>query len=151
MAAPSPQALLREFARLDQRRKDSGVTPLELQRWLDLRQKLEKAFPGRPPPGGGTTRVRVEFETRRSLCQAIMAEVRPIGLFLPTPFTCEPGTRFELRVSVGETGERFDGPVVVVSNNLGPGFSTEALGMGVRFDSPDCSLHRALEALFDPR
>jgi hypothetical protein len=149
--SPSPQDLLREFARLNARRKDAGVTPLELQRWLDLRQKLEKAFPGRPPPGGGVTRVRVEFETRRRLSQAIMAEVRPIGLFLPTPFTCDPGTRFDLRVFVEETGDSYQGPVVVVSNNVGPGYSTGALGMGVRFDAPDCSLRRALDELFEPR
>ena len=39
---PSPQDLLREFARLNRLRRDAGVTPLEFQRWLDLRQKLEK-------------------------------------------------------------------------------------------------------------
>jgi hypothetical protein len=145
---PSAQDLLREFARLNRRRKDSGVTPLELQRWLDLRGKLEKAFPGRPPPDGGRTLVRVEFETCRCLSQAIMAEVRPVGLFLPTPFTCDPGTRFELKVVVMETGEAYESPVVVVSNNVGPGFSTGALGMGVRLEAADCPLRRALEALY---
>ena len=148
--APSPQDLLREFARLNRLRKDEGVTPLELQRWLDLRQKLEKAFPGRPPPGGGPIRVRVEFETRRNLAQSIMAEVRPIGLFLPTPFTCDPGTHFDLRVVVAETGDSYDGPVVVVSNNVGPGYSTQSLGMGVRFDAADCALRRALDELYGP-
>ena len=149
VAVPSPQKLLREFARLNRRRKDSGITPLELQRWLDLRSKLEKEFPGRPPPGGGTTHVVVGFESRHALRRAIMANLRPIGLFVPTPFAAEPGTNFGLTVTVEGTGERFAGPVIVASNNVGPGFSTQSLGMGVRFASEDCALRRALEALYD--
>ena len=148
VAVPSPQKLLREFARLNRRRKDSGITPLELQRWLDLRSKLEKEFPGRPPPGGGTTHVVVGFESRHALRRAIMANLRPIGLFVPTPFAAEPGTKFELTVTVEETGESFTGPGIVASNNLGPGFSTQSLGMGVRFASEDCALRRALEVLY---
>ncbi len=78
-----------------------------------------------------------------------MANLRPIGLFVPTPFAAEPGTKFELRVTVGETGESYAGPVVVASNNVGPGFSTQSLGMGVRFTTADCALRQALEALYD--
>ena len=78
-----------------------------------------------------------------------MANVRPIGLFVPTPFAAEPGTKFELRVTVEETGDAYDSPVVVVSNNVGPGFSTQSLGMGVRFATGDCALRRALEVLYD--
>ena len=148
MANPSPQTLLREFARLNRQRKSEGLTTLELQRWLDLCAKLEKAFPGRPPPTAGRLWVRVEFETPAALRRAIMAELRPIGLFLPTAFTCEPGTRFDLRVRVEQTGEVYESPVVVASNNVGPGFSTDALGMGVRFDAPESSLRTALEELF---
>lgn len=147
---PTPQDLLREFARLNRLRKEEGVTPLQLQRWLDLRRQLEKAFPGRPAPSaGGPVRVRVAFESRRELLRAVMVEIRPIGLFLPTPFTCDPGTRFELCVELEEAGERYESPVVVVSNNVGPGFSTEALGMGVRFDAPESSLRKALETLYE--
>ncbi len=149
VAGPSPQDLLREFAQLNRRRKESGITPLELQRWLDLRRKLEKQFPGRPPPGGGRTRVLVEFETRRALRRAIMAKLRPIGLFVPTPFAAEPGTKFELRVTVEETGDVYDSPVVVISSNVGPDLSTQSLGMGVRFARADCALRRALVALYD--
>ncbi len=46
------------------------------------------------------------------------------------------------------TGEQCAGPVVVVSNNVGPDFSTRDLGMGVRFDSGNSPLREALEALF---
>ena len=47
-----------------------------------------------------------------------------------------------------ETGDEYVGPVKVVSNNVGPDFSTRDLGMGVRFDSPECPLRAALEALY---
>ena len=146
---PSVQDLLREFAQLNGRRKGSGITPLEFQRWLDLRSKLEKAFPGRPPPDGGRTRVLVEFESRVALSQSIMANVRPIGLFVPTPFAAEPGTKFELRVQIVETSETYDSPVVVVSNNVGPEFSTQNLGMGVRFTTSRGELHQVLDELWD--
>jgi hypothetical protein len=143
----SPQELLREFALLNGRRKDSGITPLQFQRWLDLCQKLEKAFPGRKPPTGGPIRLLVEFEDRRMLRQAIMANLEPIGLFVPTPFAAEPGTHFELRVRVEETDVVFDSPAVVISNNVGPDFSTQALGMGMRFTTPDCELRKELVKL----
>jgi hypothetical protein len=142
------QKLLREFAHLNRRRREEGITPLELLRWMDLTGRLEKAFPGRPAPTGGRTRVVVAFESRRELRQAIMVNLRPIGLFVPTPFAAEPGTRFELCVSLADVGESADGPVVVVSNNVGPEFSTRSLGMGVRFEADDCPLRRLLERVY---
>ncbi len=147
---PSVQDLLREFAQLNGRRKGAGITPLEYQRWLDLRGKLEKAFPGRPPPDGGKTHVLVDFETRAALARSIMANVRPIGLFVPTPFAAEPGTKFQLRVQIHETDERYEAPVVVVSNNVGPDYSTRDLGMGVRFTDSGGELRRVLNELWGP-
>jgi hypothetical protein len=147
MPGPVDQKLLREFAQLNQRRRGDGITPLELLRWIDLRERLETAFPGRPAPAGGRTRVVVAFDTRRALRQAIMVNVRPVGLFVPTPFAAVPGTRFELSVRIEETGDCADGPVVVVSNNLGPDFSTRSLGMGVRFEADDCPLRRLVSKL----
>jgi hypothetical protein len=88
--------------------------------------------------------VVVAFDTRRTLRQAIMVNLRPIGLFVPTPFAAAPGTRFDLSVTIEETNDTADGPVVVVSNNVGPEFSTRSLGMGVRFEADDCPLRRLL-------
>ena len=84
--------------------------------------------------------MRVDFEDDRELSRAVMMNVRPIGLFVNTPFAPEPGTKLELRVSVAETGDVFETSVTVVSNNVGPEFSTAALGMGLRFNDPDCPL-----------
>jgi Tfp pilus assembly protein PilZ len=146
-----PQALLREYAALDQRRQGDGVTPLEYQRWLDLRARLARAFPGRPPPGGaGPVVLCVEFATRARLAASVMMNLRPVGLFVNTPFAAERGARFSLRVRLVETGEEFTSPVVVVSNNVGPDFSTAKLGMGLRFAEASCPLRDALERLCAP-
>ena len=48
---------------------------------------------------------------------------------------------------VEETGETHETPVVVVSNNVGPDFSTAELGMGLRFTSQDSPLAARLEEL----
>ena len=145
---PLDQDLLREYAGINRRRKSEGITPLEYQRWLDLAMQLEAAFPDRPVPGsGGSTCIAIEFATEESLTSAIMLEIKPVGLFVATPFAPEPGTRLKLRVHVKETRERFSSPIVVASNNIGPGYSTQALGMGLRFTARRCDLRQKLESL----
>ncbi len=144
---PGPLDLLREYAALGQRRRGEGLSPLEYQRWLDLGHQLDRAFPQRPRRRPGSTRLRVEFASREELRRSVMMEVRPIGLFVPTPFAPEVGARLELALHVLETGERVASRVEVVSANVGPGFSTAALGMGVRFRDPECPLRTLLEEL----
>lgn len=144
----NPQDLLREFVELSKKRVGTGVTPLEYQRWLDLGQQLERAFPNHPPLGQrGETRMLVEFKNRDRLAESVMMNVRPIGLFIDTPFAPESGTRLTLLVLVEDTGEVFRSRVVVVSNNVGPGFSTRSLGMGVRFSNSECELRAVLNEL----
>jgi hypothetical protein len=151
MARPNPQDLLREFAGLNRRRRGEGISPLELQRWSDLHRQLARAFPDRPPLGtGGTVRVRVEYPNEAELREAIMVNVRPMGLFVHTPFAPEAGYEFTLCVFVKETGQTYDGSVTVVSKNIGPDFSTESLGMGLRSTKSDSTLQAALDRLYGP-
>ena len=89
----------------------------------------------------------MEFSTLKRLADAVMWNVRPIGLFVHTPFAPENGTRFVMILVVEETGETHETPVIVVSNNVGPDFSTADLGMGLRFMSQDCGLSARLEEL----
>lgn len=141
-----PQDLLREYALINRKRKDCGISPLEYQRWLDLRRQLERAFPDRPPlAAGGETRLRVEFSTLKKLADAVMWNVRPVGLFVHTPFAPDHGTRLVLILVIEETGETHETPVIVVSNNVGPEFSTTSLGMGLRFTSQASPLSARLE------
>ncbi|MFQ5427325.1 MAG: hypothetical protein ACE5EV_09600 [Gaiellales bacterium] len=143
-----PQDLLREYAPLNRKRKQEGVTLLEYQRWRDLAERLDREFPERPPlDSRGPIRVNVAFKTRERLAQAVMLEVRPIGLFVSTPFAPELGTKLTLCVQVEETAEEFEADVAVVSSNLGPDFSTANLGMGARFASPTGPFIDLLDAL----
>ncbi len=143
-----PQEMLREYALLNRKRKGRGVTPLEYQRWCDLARSLERAFPKRPPLNtSGPTRMSVEFKTRERLAQAVMHEVRPVGLFINTPFAPDRSTRLILCVRLLETEDEFEARVVVVSNNVGPEFSTATLGMGARFVGPSCPLVDYLDQL----
>ena len=146
------QDLLREYAQINRRRKSCGISPLEYQRWLDLRQQLEQAFPNRPALGtGGTTRLRVEFSRLEKLANSVMWNVKPVGLFVNTPFAPNIGTLFVMILVVKETGETYETPAVVVSSNVGPDFSTAALGMGLRLTVQDCGLFSRLEELCGSR
>lgn len=145
----SAQDLLREYAALNRKRSEEGVTPLEYQRWLDLGQQLDRLFPKRPVRRHpGSVRMRIEFESLSALGSAVMREIRPVGVFALTPFAAVVGTRFELWILVRETGESATGDVEVVSTNVGPGYSTNALGMGLRLRGTGGSLRALLERLF---
>lgn len=146
---PSAQDLLREYAALNRKRAEDGVSPLEYQRWLDLGHQLDRLFPQRPlRRHPGRVRLRVEFESPSTLRAAVMREMRPVGVFVFTPFAAEVGTRFDLALHVRETGESGSGEVEVASTNLGPGFSTNALGMGLRLRGSGGSMRALLEKLF---
>jgi Tfp pilus assembly protein PilZ len=145
---PSPQDLLREYVDLNKRRVSAGITLLEYQRWLDLGQQLAKTFPDHPPLGQrGETRIVVGFKDREHLEKAVMMNMRPVGLFVNTPFAPDRGTELDLRVHVEETGEVFNSRVVVVSINVGVGFSTAVHGIGLKFCRPDCELRAVLDEL----
>jgi Tfp pilus assembly protein PilZ len=89
----------------------------------------------------------VEYKNPSHLAASIMRDVRPVGMFVDTPFAPEHGTQLLLRVAITSTDETYASPVVVVSNHVGPDFSTDALGMGVRFRSAACQLRTLLEQL----
>ncbi len=144
---PSAQDVLREVVALNKRRTAEGLTPLEYQRWLDLGGKLRKEFPGHPPLGRGETQIRVEFRDFDRLRASTMLNIRPIGIYVNTPFAAEVGSNFGLVVFIKENGEEFRSRVEVVSNNVGPDYSTAHLGMGMKFIENDCQLRRVLDRL----
>ncbi len=147
-AQSSPHELLREYAGLNRRRRSEGVTPLEYQRWLDLGRRLEAAFPNKPALGAkGKVCLLVDFANEKELAASVMMNVRPVGLFVNTPFPPDRGTHLELRVRLQDSGALFRSRVTVVSNNVGPDFSTQALGMGLKFRDARCELRTHLDAL----
>jgi Tfp pilus assembly protein PilZ len=145
---PSAQDILREVFALNKRRTREGISPLEYQRWLDLSAKLRKEFPDHPPLGGrGETQIRVEFRDLDALRAATMSNVQSTGIFVVTPFAAEVGTKFGLAVFIKANGDEFRSRVEVVSNGVGPDYSTANLGMGMKFVDKDSPLRRVLDRL----
>jgi len=148
--------LLREFGSLERKRVGSGVTPLEYQRWLDLQKRMQRAFPQGHRPDGvdrrrstrATTRMLAEFENFEHLREAVIENVSRGGVFVSTPFAAEIGTDLILRIFVEESGERVDIPCEVVSNNVGNDFTTEVLGMGLKFKGLTSDQLQAVRNMF---
>lgn len=145
---PGAQDVLREIVALNKRRTNEGIAPIEYQRWLDLSAQLKRQFPGHPPLGGrGETQIPVEFEDFDSLLDTAMYNIQPIGIFLNTPFAADVGIKLGLVVFVKESGREYRGRVAVVSNNVGPDFSTIHLGMGLKFVEQKSDLRALMERL----
>ncbi len=134
--------MMRELRKLERKRRDEGVTPLEYQRWHDLKDTLEAnlAKHSRAPEGVErrkssriATRLLVEFQNKGELREAVIHNVSDGGLFVSTPFAPAIGEEFILCIRVGGSSRAIDIPCVTVSNNVGDDFSTQNLGMGVKF------------------
>ncbi len=117
------------------------MTPLEYQRWLDLKHRLTAGLSDGPPVGSRErraslrvpTRLRVEFATAGGFERARIRDLSQGGIFVATPFAAELGTELVLRISIESTGDVIELPAVVVTNNVEDGFTTGNLGMGLRF------------------
>ncbi len=149
--------LLREFGWLDKARSREGLTPLQYQRWLDLKLTLAKNMDPNGAPSGVERReylrlpmrLLVQYGTRNQLRDALLTNVSRGGVFINTAFPPEIGAKFTLCIRVDETREAVDLPCEVVSHNVGDGFSTQTLGMGLKFGSLDDAQRRVVEQLFD--
>jgi len=151
------QLYFREFMHLDRKRIGEGLTPLEYQRWRALSFELGTRFSKGPPKSGSErresvrvpTRLKVSFESPDAVSQALMTNLSRGGLFVNTAFPAEPGTRLELKLLIESTGETLQVPVEVVSNNVGEGFMTGQLGMGVRFLPMPHDLRKQLDDFYE--
>lgn len=147
--------LFREYVHLDRKRRGDGVSPAEFERWKQLKAKLASTF-GKGPVNEDRrdslrvpTRMKVSFGSQEGLKQALMTNLSRGGLFLNTAFPQPAGTRFELRLELRGSGETLELPVQVVSTNVGPGFDTGAMGMGLRILSVSPEVRKRLDDLYD--
>lgn len=149
--------LVREYASLDRKRQNEGVTPREYQRWLDLKQRLDQRLPSAPPTVYAEkrrgpripTRLLVHYESLGALRQAVIRNISRGGLFIETAFTPAIGTPLLLRLRVGDCGEDMELPAEVVSVNLRPDLSSRAPGMGVKFANLSPEQQAAVDRLFE--
>ena len=144
--------LFREYADLERKRCGDGVTPLEYLRWLDLDARLSA---GRPGAGGDERRLhkrhkttlRVEFGSVDHFRDAYIRDLSRGGVFVATPFAAEIGTELVLRIRLASSERSYEMPGVVVTNNVGDGFTTRSLGMGVHFRPTNAQQRNDLEEL----
>ncbi|CAN0249344.1 unnamed protein product [Discosporangium mesarthrocarpum] len=152
--------LMREFGSLERKRLGAGVTPLEYQRWLDLKGQIGHSFAksrraGLQAMGGSEgkerpTRLLVEYRDREHLLESIVSNLQPAGFFVATPFAAEVGVTFSMRVSLEEEGEVADVPVVVATS-ISQGahtLSTMSMGMSVKILKPTPAQGAGISKLF---
>jgi len=153
--------LMREFGSLERKRLGEGVTPVEYQRWLDLKTQIGKNVAKRPAPASKSyerrraerrqTRLLAAFESRDALIDAIITNISSAGLFLSTPFTAAVGTSLLIRVSLASSSEAIDIPCTVVTS-IGEGAHTLAsteLGMGLKFEKLTAEQAAAVSEIFE--
>lgn len=140
--------LMREYGSLERQRLGAGVTPLEFQRWLDLKGQIGKAFS--PSREGGLsatgdenrrprpTRLLVSYRSRNALLDSIIPSIRPAGFYVGTPFAAEVGTSFLVRLSLDREGESAEIPAVVVTSFTQGAhtLSTMDMGMSLKISRP---------------
>jgi uncharacterized protein (TIGR02266 family) len=148
--------LVREFGALEKRRGTQGVTPREYRRYIELRRKLARHVdePSRPVGAENRkylrvpTRLLIEYRAANQLKDAIIHNVSQGGLFISTAEPLAVGAKFTLCLAIGDIDWRIEVPCEVVTNNVANEFSTDRLGMGIKFASLNEEQRRAIDLLF---
>jgi uncharacterized protein (TIGR02266 family) len=143
---------LRECKILDTKRKRQGLTVAEHDRWLQLKDLLgSKLAPGARERRGShrvPTRINTSYETPEAFQEATIANLSETGVFVSTAFPLEIGSKLTLNMHIESSGERLEIPCVVVSRNVGSDFSTQVLGMGLRFTEMSRETREAVTRLY---
>ena len=151
-------AFLREFADLEKRRTTVGVTPLDYMRWLDLMQQLDADKPPAAQQAAdderrahprSPTRMQIEFKTPVHFRRGRLSNFSRGGVFVNTPFAPDVGTELVVLMHIESENLTLEVPATVVSNNIGDGLSTTALGMGLRFGPVPKNVAEQLDVLYD--
>jgi len=149
--------LFLEYARLDRRRTSRGLSVKQLERWSELKCRLEQQLtPGGRRKGSERrdslrvgTRLNCTFKSIGTLQKAIIVNLSRTGMFINTSSPLPIGTQLDLCILIEETGEEMQVPAKVVSNNVGPSFDVRRTGMGVCFSRDLPELTRQLDDLYE--
>ena len=150
-------ALFREYARLDMKRRDGGLTVQEHERWSQTKGVLDSALAQsgrRSPPG--TRRSSVRVETRLNCTwsaaddprEAVISNLSTGGVYIRTAHPLPINSAIHLSVDLGRRSSRIEVEGVVVSNNMSPNGDVNFCGMGVRFVHVDPEALEALGSLY---
>ncbi len=131
--------LFRQYARLDLKRHDRGLSVRELETWSLLKERLDKILGG---PSGVherrrssirvPTRLNCSYASRHEFGEAVISNLATGGVFIRTRRPLPVGAPVRLRIRLEDAKQEIDVEGVVVSNNVGPRFENTE-GMGIRF------------------
>lgn len=130
-----------EYAALDRRRTQDGLTVPELERWSRLKRLLTQRFsPGLDPREVDRrrsvrvpTRLRVRYESEGGFARSHLTNLSRGGAFVQTECPLPVGTGLLLHIEVEPKGEELEIPGQVAQSYSGPSFEPGRTGMGIRF------------------
>jgi len=147
----------REFARLDVRRLDQGLTLPEHERWCELKAVLDRQLgrsgDTRPPAQRRSaprvdTRMQCAYSTDQRCQEAVVCNLSTGGVFIRTDWPLPVKSRLTLDIRIEDTGAQIAVQGVVVSNNVDVDRGTARRGMGVRFVGVDAKTLDQLSSLY---
>ncbi len=118
------------FRVLDEKREKDGLDHLEEERWLGLKDWLERAWAAESestlPPSSRRSSLRVpmrleiEFVDARGFERAYLRNISSGGVYIATKRDLRMGDRFHLHLTVDEPSLELELPVEVVWENRTP-------------------------------
>jgi uncharacterized protein (TIGR02266 family) len=118
------------FRQLDDKREKGGLDALEEERWLGLKDWLERAWAAESesqlPPSSRRSSLRVplhleiEFKDARGFERAYLRNISTGGVYIATQRDLRMGDRFHLNLTVDEPYLELELPVEVVWENRKP-------------------------------
>ena len=135
-------ATFREYMRYE-RRRASGLSPKDLERWQFLRKRLDDTFGAFNSQGCGgqratpriPTALLVRFENFGEMGSVLMSNLSRGGIFVPIAHPPPIGTELKLRIQVASPHREIVLMGEVASRHISPGVETQRQGMGIRFKS----------------
>lgn len=150
-------AIFREYMRLE-RRRSTGLSALEWERWQSLRKRLDGEFGDLNIPDGCSgrratpripTSLVVRFEHLDELGSLLMSNLSRGGVFIPTETPADIGARLVLRIEVSTPRSEIRLEGEVVSRHVGPAFAVGERGMGIRFTNLDAQAQAVVDELYE--
>lgn len=140
-----------------ERRRANGFSPGELERWTDLRQRLDRDFGALNAPDGvqrrATPRIptslEVRFENLGQLGSVLMRNMSRGGIFVSTESPPAIGTELKLRIKVAAPPREIVICGEVASWHVGPQFEVGQRGMGIRFKDLSVADQAVVDELYD--